>query len=172
MKLSCFFRLLYRNLDDLSDQAHVSTPFSQPLKASPTYPDKTLPSDVTEMECDSSADTPKPYSGTENALKETKSASVSSCPEALPSSCINEKSEKLNQNVVISKEKRAEHSVSRNVPYEEAKPIGAKMINDVNKNTPVFPQERAMQLDSANMDQVSSSEEEIGAIHYVSLHIF
>lgn len=169
-KGSAIIRLLYRNPDDLSEQAHISTSLSKPVKdTSTTYSATASSSTSNEMECDPPVDKQKMYSGLKNDQKNLNDAPSVPHKQVQSSSFVSENRELSNPDVTLHEKKKNENFLSRIIPSRETKATSdSHILNKTNENMSNFLQEQKMELDSVSMDQESSENtEEIGAIHYI-----
>lgn len=150
---------MYRNPEDLADQAHLSTPLSKPKEAPPVS--RLLSASVSETKCD------KPMN--ENIQNISRSSNKSDKPESVEIPSLVQK-EHSKDSISIKEEKIKESCVNKDTsPTDLNSNNKSGMLSKSNemKNKPL---EQNMKLDSDHMDIDASSEvEDIGAIHYVSI---
>lgn len=152
---------MYRNPENLADQAHFSTPLSKPKET--TSVSRLLSANFSETKCD------KPVN--ENIQNISRSSNM---PDKLESAEIPSLVQKgHSKDSILTKEEKIKESFvnedisptdlnSNNKSYMLSKSIEMK-----NK-----PLEQNMELDSDHMDIETSSEvEDIGTIHYVSMFL-
>lgn len=151
---------MYRNPDDLSDQAHVSAPLTKPPKASsPTIPVHERPISSSRMECDPPCSKPALDSeissncGTVTAT--TRNPNFSESTEA---------SSALRPTIAGEAGRAAESRILQNALEKEE-----KMAAEINTSNPIRSPEMnvdfKMELDSVSMEE--DATEEISTIHYV-----
>lgn len=149
---------MYRNPEDLADQAHISTPLTKPQKdLSPEVAADKCSMNSSEMECD----VPLPKSLDSQIRSTSAFAQVPIIPAA-PAPTENFSS-------VAKNNKKLENS---DLKFEEEKIGKGKMLKNVNisicsENVSQMETDQTMESDSANMGEFAGEEEEIGAMHYV-----
>lgn len=150
---------MYRNPEDLADQAHLSTPLSKPKEATPVS--RLLSPNVSETKCD------KPMN--ENIQNISWSSNESDKRESVEIPSLIQKGHSKN-NISTKEEKIKESCVNKDIsPTDLNSNNKSGMLSKSNevKNKPL---EQNMGLDSDHMDIEASPEvEDIGAIHYVSM---